>query len=268
MSVLEEFQNSVQELESFLPLVLQMADKDGPPMWLKLKNSSGVTVSSLPVGSKSNNEQWAAKLPHMVKGVGEYPLSLPSLYRFLVKQDFQFRQQLDPLIQIWEIPSFMPNNQNHQLYLYHANFKPPTKFVDPRDFVWLGQTYLLDKNNKEIDLPGGDRLEDFISDNEDLVHRVILLNRSVSEEEISGSIHNKKFLMDKKTVRGFIRCIATVIDKIDDKSCKSQILCDMDPGGFIPEWLKGIIAQHNATSFIKLKTYLEKHGPNLTVAVK
>jgi len=237
-------------------------------MWENLKTQNGVTVLSLPVGSKSHNEHWAKKLPHMVKGSGEYPLSLPALYRFLVKQDFAFRQQLDPLVQIWDIPDFMPDNQNHQLYLYHARFKPPTRFVVPRDFVFIGQTYLLDKDNNEIPLPPGNSLEDFIDENEELVHRVVLLNRSVTEEEISNSSHHNKFPIDKKTVRGFIRCISTVIDKIDGSRCKSQLLCDMDPGGYIPEWLKGIIAQHNANSFIKLKTHLEKHGPNLTVAVK
>lgn len=260
MSVAEEFKSTLGEIESLYPLVLQMADKEGTPMWEPLKHQSGVDVSYLPVGSKSHNEAWAKTLPHMVKGSGIFSLSLPNLYDFLVKQDFAFRQQLDPLVQVWDTVAFMPENKNHQLYLYHANFKPPTRFIAPRDFLFLGQTYFIDVEGKEIPLPSHpDNLEDYVAENADRIQRIVMINRSVTEEEIEKS-HHKGFAVDpKKVVRGFIRCIATVIDKKDDNSCKAQILCDMDPGGYIPEWVKGIIATHNAGSFVKLKNYLETH---------
>jgi len=268
MSVAKEFRRSLETMESFLPLVKEMADTESAPMWKSLKQESGVRVLELPVSAKSHNERWAKILPHMVKGAGTYPLSVQALYRFIVKQDFAFRQRMDPLIQIWDILGYMPDNHNHQLYLYHANFKPPTKFVAPRDFVFIGQTYLLDKEGKEIPLPPGDDLEDFIDENIDRIQRIIMLNRSVEEQEIDESQHKHLKLDPKKTVRGFIRCIANVMDKVDDNSCNSQLLCDMDPGGYIPEWLKGYIAQHNANNFIKLKSYIEANGPVMSVAVK
>jgi len=270
MSLLvQEFKSSIEAIESYYPLVLQMADKDGSPMWEPLKSQDGVNVLYLPVGGKSANAHWADQLPHMVKGVGVYPLSLHALYRFIVQQDFAFRQSLDPLIQVWDTIDFLTESQRNQLYMYYGLFKPPTRFVAPRDFLFASQTYLLDKDGNNIPLPPQDNLEDFIDQNVDKVHRIVILNRSVTEEEIVKSCH-KQYAADVKgkVVRGFIRCIATVIDKIDAFHCRSQLLGDMDPGGYIPEWVKGIIATHNANSFIKLKTYLEKHGNIKSVEVK
>lgn len=269
MNLAENFKCSLDEIEALYPLVLQMADSHEPPMWEHLKEQSGVKVSYLPVGSSSHNEKWAGMLPHMVKGAGIYPLSLHNLYHFIVNQDFAFRQKLDPLVQVWETVSFMPENQNHQLYLYHANFKPPTRFIAPRDFLFIGQTYLLDDNSNEILMPTHtDNIEEFVTENKHKIKKIVMLNRSVHEEEIENSTLQGYEINPKKTVRGFIRMIATVIDRIDDNTCHSQILCDMDPGGYIPEFVKGLIAQHNAGSFIKLKNYLEENKPKMSVAVK
>eukprot|EP01087_Luapelamoeba_hula_P007633 TRINITY_DN1863_c0_g1_i2.p1 TRINITY_DN1863_c0_g1~~TRINITY_DN1863_c0_g1_i2.p1 ORF type:complete len:186 (+),score=56.34 TRINITY_DN1863_c0_g1_i2:507-1064(+) len=128
-----------------------------------------------------------------------------------------------------------------------------------RHFGFIGQTYFYDHEGNEIPLPPTDHLETFVAENSSRIQRIVMSTRSVHEEEITNSSNSECYEIDPgKAVRGFINLIAYVIDYIDEETCRVQILCDMDVGGYIPEWIKTIIAHYNANGFMKIKQYIEQ----------
>eukprot|EP01113_Clastostelium_recurvatum_P050607 TRINITY_DN9622_c0_g1_i1.p1 TRINITY_DN9622_c0_g1~~TRINITY_DN9622_c0_g1_i1.p1 ORF type:complete len:284 (+),score=52.14 TRINITY_DN9622_c0_g1_i1:93-944(+) len=255
----QEFSGTIQELEAFVPVLLQMADTEAPEDWYFVKNSMNVDVYDLAIAPGQKYEDLAPKLPHMVKGVGMFPMTLSSAYDFMVNVwDFELKRKLDPLLQTWEVIDHAPENGSHQLYLYRAVFRPPAFFMSARHFAFVGQTYLYDGEGKEIPLPKDEKLDSFIAANKHIVRRVVMCNRSVTEEEIEASSKCDRFTIDeRKALRGNINLIAWVLDFVDDNQCRAQILCDMHVGGYIPEFVKTIIAHHNASGFMKIKQHVE-----------
>jgi hypothetical protein len=79
------------------------------------------------------------------------------------------------------------------------------------------------------------------------------------DEEAEKCAQATKYALISGDVRGFIRCICWSITRIDEHSCRAQTLSDFDIRGYVPDFIKSIIAQHNATGVITLKKYFEKH---------
>jgi len=237
-----------------------MANSDESPMWEYLKTTNEVHIYRLPVYPGSYNESWAHKLPHMVKGVTIYPKSLPDLFSFLLNMTFQFRKEIDPLITNFQTLVVANNKAFNELSLCYCRFKPPTLFLAPRDFLFCTKTYLLDSKGEQIQLPSDNEpLDKFVYENKDKIDKIFIISRSVLDEEAEKCAQATKYALISGDVRGFIRCICWSITRIDEHSCRAQTLSDFDIRGYVPDFIKSIIAQHNATGVITLKKYFEKH---------
>jgi hypothetical protein len=258
-------------MDQFVPMVIKMADSSEEPMWEHLKTQSDVNVYRLPVHPGSHNEQWATMLPHMVKGVTVFPKSLPDLYSFLLHMSFDFRKKLDPLVTNFETKEVQNNKQLNEASICRCRFDPPTWILSARDFVFCTRTYLFDTNGEEIPLPSNnDHLDEFVKKNQEKIGRIVMLSRSVYEEELEKCKNKKDYQLASGDVRGFIRCIAYVlvllltiyswvIDRIDDTSCRGQTLSELDVAGYVPEFVKGLIAQHNANGVVTLRTWMDEN---------
>ena len=53
--------------------------------------------------------------------------------------------------------------------------------------------------------------------------------------------------------------ISWVIDRVDDNSCRGQTLSELDVAGYVPEFVKGLIAQHNANGVVTLRTWFDEN---------
>ncbi|KAL0488567.1 hypothetical protein AKO1_015802 [Acrasis kona] len=254
----EEFSSSLQQLHDYVNIIKSIEANDSAPMWEFLKTEDNVNVYRLPVHHGSYNEQLHDKLPHMVKGVATIPKSLPEMFAHLQNMTFEQRKALDPLVTSFVTKEMEHKKAFNELCVCRCNFKPPTWFLAARDFVFLSQTYLFDNQGQEIPLPEDNEfLDDFVLANKDKIAKIIAVSRSVDEDEISRCRRSSEYTLAHGEVRGFIRCIAWVIDRIDDNSCRGQTLSEMDVAGYVPDWVKGIIAQHNASGLIKLKNHIE-----------
>ncbi|KAL0482697.1 phenylalanine tRS [Acrasis kona] len=249
MNIREQFRDTRAIMSSFMPVISDIYRSN--ELWSSIKVQNNVQVTGLPSSIYKS-------FPSLVRGTTIMNMSLTDMFHYNHNQTLAQMKMLNPILVDYKKLYVQPGKNTPTLY--KAFFQPPVWLVARRDYIFLNETFLYDRQGNEIDIPDNVRedLDRFVLANSHRIQKIVALTRSVTEDEINKSSLKNELQSNGSDVRGFIRCIAWIGDKVDENTCEVSILTDMDIGGTIPEKVKQIISQYNADGLITLKKHLDQ----------